>query len=173
MYQELDCKLRSLQISDVDWMLSVENNPEFWIYGDNQTPYLREDIEQFIIESISNGDLQVNQLRKVIEWNDKPVGMVDLFDIDYDHLRAGVGILIFEYEARSRGLAVWAIHEIEQLAQRELGMHQLHCSVRANNVAGIKLFGNLLYKSCGERKDWYRSDADHFESEMLFQKFLN
>ena len=165
--------LRSLRIEDVDWMLAVENNPDFWLYGDNQTPYTREDIEEFIQEEIYSDEVQVSQLRKVIEWEGEPVGMVDLFDVDYDHLRAGIGILIFKHQARSKGLALWAIAEMEQFARRELGMHQLHCSVRANNLAGIKLFTRLKYRACGERKDWYRSDADHFESEMLYQKFLN
>lgn len=165
--------LRSLKIEDVDWMLSVENNPEFWMYGDNQTPYLREDIEQFVQEEIELEDVQVEQLRKVIECEGKPVGMVDLFDIDYDHLRAGVGILIFDHQARSKGLASWAIQEIESFARHELGMHQLHCSVRVSNDAGIKLFEKLAYQFCGERKEWYRSGADTFESEMLYQKFLN
>lgn len=165
-------KLRSPRLEDTDWMLSVENNPEFWIYGDNQTPYLREDIEQFILDQEHPDDVAV-QIRKVIEWEGNSVGIVDLFEIDYDHLRAGVGILIFDEQVRSRGVAALALCDIETFARRELGMHQLHCSVRGNNPAALRLFEKLQYKSCGERKDWYRSDADHFDSEMLFQKFLN
>lgn len=165
-------ELRALRPEDATWMLAVENNPTWWSYGDNQSPYSREDIEAFIEESMATAVLEQTQLRRVITVDGLPVGMVDLFEIDHDHLRAGIGILLFDSAYRSKGLASQSIGSMEMYAKNTLGLHQLHCSVRAENRPARKLFEGLGYLACGERKDWYRKGPEEFEDERLYQKIL-
>ena len=51
------------------------------------------------------------------------------------------------------------------------GMHQLWCSVGANNQASLALFRRAGYTECGCRKEWILT-SDGAVDEILMQKIL-
>ena len=98
------------------------------------------------------------------------VGAVDLFEFDPQNLRAGVGIIISP-EYRRKGYAIDALRVLERYAAEVLRLHQLWCSVGANNVASRHLFLRAGYSECGVRREWILT-PDGAEDEILFQKIL-
>ena len=94
--------LRKIIPSDLDVLLTWENDPANHEYSEVPSFYSREMMNDFVC---SNHDLFINnQLRLMIIYNNFPVGCVDLFDFDPFHLRAGVGVLI-DAKYRDIGLA--------------------------------------------------------------------
>lgn len=99
------------------------------------------------------------------------VGAVDLFDYDPIHRRAGVGILIYGAGHRRRGYARGAIDILCRYARERLNLHQLWCTVGADNRASRELFRQAGFVESGTRRDWRWTPAG-FEDEIFLQKIL-
>ncbi len=112
MLLEPEVKLRAVELSDVELLYSWENNLEMQMFGGNPTaPFSKLQLTHFI-ES-NRGDLYTDlQMRLMLELvSDKlveVVGIVDVFDFEPYHNRAGVGIIIHN-SYREQGLAKKAL----------------------------------------------------------------
>ncbi len=139
--------LRPLSAADSEILEAWENDPEVWKYssfpqGDGP-PYSSRELAQFID---NQGD---GQFRFVVCLDDRPVGFVDLFDVEAGS--AGVGILIYGGGER-RGYGTRAVRLLSELAFCELGLGELWCIVEAENVASIRLFERCGFvSSAGSR----------------------
>ncbi len=112
------------------------------------------------------------QLRLVIETKlGIAIGLVDLFDFDHFHKRAGVGIIIHREENRSKGCGNEAIRLLCEYAKCQLQLHQLYCNVSASNSKSIDLFEKLGFVKIGEKLDW-RWSLDGYQNEWLLQRIL-
>ena len=87
------------------------------------------------------------QLRFVICLvnSDEKIGVIDLFDANFKHGRAGVGILIGEHDKRSHGFATESVEILKEYVLLVLGFHSLFCSIHADNESSIIL--NDIYIS--------------------------
>lgn len=161
-------KLRALEPEDVNFMLLVENNPVHWKVSETKAPFSRFLIEAYIK---SSQDIYTNkQVRFVIEsQNGDRTGFLDLFDVDFKHKRAGVGIIILD-SFQNKGYAHEALRQLEVYV-KHLELHQLYCSIREDNIASIQLFEGSGYTQCGIRKDW-RLDQGIWYHELNYQKIL-
>lgn len=163
-------KLRALESSDLPLLYAWENDTELWKEGATLMPFSREDLKKYL-DSIK--DLHCDkQLRLVIEsiTNSEVIGLLDLYDYDPIHRRAGVGILIDKAQQR-KGYALDSLAIIANYANEILGLHQLHCSIRQSNKASISLFETAGYSCSGQIKDWFRS-GNELEDQLIFQKIL-
>lgn len=160
--------LRALEPEDVNFMLLVENNPNHWKVSETKAPFSRFLIEEYIK---SSQDIYANkQVRFVIEnENNDRVGFLDLFDVEFKHKRAGVGIIIME-SFQNNGYAGSALEQLEEYA-RYIELHQLYCSIREDNKASIHLFESKGFVHCGTKKDW-RLDHGDWYTELDYQKIL-
>ena len=88
-------KLRALEPEDIDILYRWENDTDVWKVSNTIAPFSKYILRQFI-ENQKYDIYETKQLRLIIEAleTQKPVGTIDLFDIDPYNLRAGVGILI-------------------------------------------------------------------------------
>ncbi|MFM7015386.1 MAG: GNAT family N-acetyltransferase [Bacteroidota bacterium] len=152
--------LRAMEPSDVDLMMIYENDPENWAVSGTVSPYSRYTIEQFY-ENATQDIFTAKQLRLAIEltteserYRGKTIGFVDLFDFDPLNRKAGVGILIGDYEERRKGYASEALNLFVQHAFNILNIHQIYCHIELLNVNSIKLFERAGFKRCGILKDW-------------------
>ena len=100
------------------------------------------------------------------------VGTVDLFEYDPLHSRAGLGILIYGSENLRRGYARDAVETLCRYARERLRLHQLWCSVTANNTASLELFRKAGFIESGTKRDWLWSPEGYLD-EILFQKILD
>ena len=130
------CRLRSVVSSDVDTILLWENDPQLSQYSDPHEPYTRKQIEEFVANQ-QLGFKANEQLRLIIELNNKPIGAVDLFD--YHDRAAEVGILIYSEHLRRQGYATDALETVKSIA-RSLDIDTLTATIADSNTASIALF---------------------------------
>ena len=162
-------KLRALEPEDIDILYSWENDMKIWNVSDTLTPFSKYILNKYI-ENSHLDIFQLKELRLVIEEikTKKPIGLIDLFDFDPYHSRAGVGILIYHDEKRQTGFATSALDLFIEYSFNTLGLHQLYCNIGANNKASLKLFSNFGFDIIGTKKDW-RKTLDGWEDEYVFQ----
>lgn len=155
-------RLRAPELSDVDMLYTWENDMEIWRVSNTLTPFSKHSLTRYI-ENYKLDIYQTKQLRLIIEAKDQsslmnyPVGIIDLFDFDPFHQRAGVGILIHNTENRGKGYASEALKTLSSYAFEYLHLHQLYCNIADNNEASLKLFEGQEFEVIGLKKDWIRT----------------
>ena len=164
------CRLRALEPEDLDAMYGWENDTDSWRVSGTVAPFSRHVLSRLIDEQ--QFDIYATrQMRLVIESLDgTAVGAVDMFEFDPQNLRAGVGIIVAP-PYRKQGYALDALQTLEQYVREVLRMHQLWCSVGADNEASIALFKKAGYAECGRRKEWILTPNGAMD-EVLMQKIL-
>ena len=160
--------LRALEPEDLDFLYTIENNESFWEVSSTQTPFSRFVLEQYIVNSHQD-IFEAKQLRLIIVDNisNISVGMIDLFEFNPLHKRAGIGILIIETE-QHKGLASEAIELLVNYSFNQLNLHQLFANITADNTKSLELFKKLNFKKIGVKKEWIFSNGV-FKNEILFQ----
>lgn len=165
------CRLRALEVEDIEAMYGWENDTEVWRVSGSVTPFSRNVLRRLIDEQ--QFDIYATrQMRLVIECatSGEAVGAVDLFEFDPHHRRAGVGIIVAP-PYRRQGYALDALLTLERYAKEVLMLHQLWCSAGADNKASLSLFAKAGYAECGRRREWILS-TDGATDEVLMQKIL-
>lgn len=168
--EENRCSLRALEPSDLEAMYLWENDREIWRVSGNTAPLSRERLAQFIEEQ-SYDIYATRQMRLIIEANGVAVGTLDIFDFDPQHLRFGIGILVYAAEDRRHGYARSAIEAIKEYGRETLGVKQIWASVADNNPASIALFEGAGFEHCGTRRAWLRTATgyvDQREYQCIF-----
>ena len=163
--------MRALEPEDLDAMYGWENDTDVWRASGTVAPFSRHVLSRLIDEQ--QFDIYATrQMRLVIECNEDraTVGAVDLFEFDPQNLRAGVGIIVAP-PYRRKGFAMDALLCVERYAREVLHLHQLWCSVTADNQASLALFNTAEYKPCGCRKEWILTSQGAID-EILMQKLL-
>ncbi|WP_339918145.1 GNAT family N-acetyltransferase [Yeosuana marina] len=164
--------LRALEPEDLEFIHTIENDESIWEISNTITPYSKFLIKQYI-EHSHKDIFEVKQLRLVISnYNDAPLGMIDLFDFDFKNGRAGVGILVKESQDRQLGYGREALKLLIDYSFTHLALHQLYCNISEDNAASIKLFESQGFVKIGLKKDWNYIDGD-FKNEYLYQLLNN
>ncbi len=101
------------------------------------------------------------------EETPQTVGIIDLFDFDPYHNRAGVGIMVHK-SFQKQGFASEALDLLIQYCFNTLGLHQLFCSISVNNKTSIHLFQSKGFSCTGIKKQW-RKVGRQFEDEGFYQ----
>ncbi|MCD6332387.1 MAG: GNAT family N-acetyltransferase [Bacteroidales bacterium] len=151
--------LRALEPEDEELLFRWENNPSVWRVSHTLTPISRHQIKEYLAH-IHLDIFQTRQLRLVITHTDndqQPIGLIDLFDYDPFHQRAGVGILIAENKNRHRGFASEALELLVNYAFTSLMLYQLYASMTVDNPVSLQLFEKTGFKLIGTRKGWIRT----------------
>ena len=164
------CRLRALEPEDLDAMYGWENDTDSWRVSGTVAPFSRHVLSRLIDEQ--QFDIYATrQMRLVIEsLNGTAVGAVDMFEFDPQNLRAGVGIIVAP-PYRKQGFALDALQTLERYVRDVLRMHQLWCSIGADNEASLVLFKKAGYAECGRRKEWLLTSYGAID-EVLMQKLL-
>ena len=160
--------LRALEPQDIDFLFAVENDESFWEVSSTQTPFSRFILEQYIASA--HQDIhEVKQLRLIIAENTtkNKVGMIDLFDFNPQHKRAGVGILIIDSE-QHKGYASEALQLLIDYSFIQLNLHQLFANITPDNTKSLTLFKKHNFLKVGTKKEWVLSKGK-FKDEVLFQ----
>jgi diamine N-acetyltransferase len=147
--------LRAVEEDDSTMLFLWENNPENWKVSNTEVPFSMTAIHE-LIEQQSN-IRNSGQLRFIICENDSdfPVGTVDLYDANFKHGFASVGILVAEEKSRRKGFAIEAIGLVKEYARDILEFTNLQCSIQGDNSASIKLFEQFGFERIGVRKNWF------------------
>ncbi|MET2984402.1 GNAT family N-acetyltransferase [Aureibaculum conchae] len=160
--------LRALEPEDLDFLYAVENDANFWEVSSTQAPYSKYMLTQYLANAHQDV-YEAKQLRLVIAHNktNKAVGLIDLFDFNPQHKRAGIGILILENE-QQKGFASEALELLIGYSFNILHLHQLFANITTDNKRSIKLFKKHSFNEIGIKKDWIFSKGK-FKDEVLYQ----
>lgn len=161
-------QLRALEPEDLDFLYSVENDISFWEISSTQTPFSKHLLTQYL----ANAHLDIyeaKQLRLVIveHESNQQVGLIDLFDFNPQHRRAGIGILIVP-KSQLKGYAYEALDLLIDYSFKQLDLHQLYANITPENTSSIKLFKKHNFKEAGVKKEWVYTNGK-FKDEILFQ----
>ena len=159
--------LRALELEDIDYLFSIENNEKYWSISDSQIPFSKYLLNRYL----KNSDMDIyeaKQLRLVItDFKNITIGLIDLFDIDFKNNRAGVAIIINE-KMRNKGFAKEALEMLIKYSKTHLSLHQLYCNILEDNIHSVNLFKSVQFKEVGLKKDWIKFDGK-YKNELLLQ----
>lgn len=146
--------LRALEDSDLEFLYALENDPRVWAVSDTLAPVSRHALREYLRHAGADF-YETRQLRLVISAGPggSAVGILDLFQFEPLHQRAGVGITILATERR-RGYAAAALAALLSYARQTLRLHQLFCTVAATNLASLRLFQKAGFRRVGVRRQW-------------------
>ena len=161
-------KLRALEPEDLEFLFQIENDESFWEISHTQTPFSKYVLKQYL-ENAHLDIFETKQLRLIIEENssEKKVGMIDLFDFNPQHKRAGIGILIHP-DFQQKGFASESLSLLIQYSFLHLQLHQLYANIMSDNDKSLLLFEKHSFKKVGTKKEWIFSDGK-MKDEILFQ----
>jgi len=162
----MQIKIRELDISDIDFILEIENNRDIWRVSHTTTEFTKSEIEQFIAKNIIDG-LENEQKRWVITANKESCGCIDIFDFDKQNQRAGIGIVIHK-DFQNKRIATKALRKFLRICKKDLKLNQLYCSIIPDNNSSIKLFTKQGFKETGVRKEWTFYKGEWFD-EIFYQ----
>lgn len=150
-------KLRPPEHYDLDTLYLWENDTTFWQRGATIAPYSRDILKKYL-ETIHLDIYETRQLRFMIELKreSRPVGMIDLYDFEPFHQRAGVGVLIASPEDRQKRYASYALEILKTYSFDFLGLHVLYSHIATDNEASVKLFLSVGFNIVGTLKQWSR-----------------
>lgn len=160
--------LRALEPEDLDFLYTTENDTNFWQVSNTQVPFSKFVLKQYL-ENAHQDIYEAKQLRLIIEESktNTAIGMIDLFDFNPQHRRAGIGILVHK-KFQNSGFASDALSIFIPYCFKILNLHQIFANIISNNQQSIKLFSNFNFKKIGIKKDWLFIDGVYID-EFIFQ----
>lgn len=166
--------LRALEPEDIDFLYRLENDEKIWEVSNTTTPYSKFILKQYL-KNAHRDIYDVKQLRLVIcreEEQQRPIGLIDLFDFDPQHQRVGIGIIIHDEKDRKKGNAQTALNLLTTYAFSYLNMHQVYANITEDNERSIQLFEKAGFQKAGIKKDWILTE-NVFRNEYLYQLIRN
>lgn len=161
-------KLRALEPEDLEFLFQIENDTRLWEVSHTQAPFSKYILKQYL-ENAYQDIYEAKQLRLMIvekESNQK-IGMIDLFDFNPQHKRAGIGIFIAP-KYQKNGYASEALALLISYSFSHLNLHQLYANISVDNKKSIGLFTKFGFKKVGEKKDWLFVNGQ-YKNELIFQ----
>ena len=139
--------LRKLEPDDLPQLYVWENDAESWLDGNTHNPLSEADLRDYILRT--TGDIyQDGQLRLMIclaeqenaeMATNKPVGCVDLYDVDIRNRKAAVAIYVAK-KWRNRGIGKLALEKLKLYLSNILCFRLLYAMVREDNQGSQNLF---------------------------------
>lgn len=161
-------RLRALEPEDIDLLYRWENDTKLWTISNTIAPFSKYVLRRFI-ENQSYDVYETKQMRLVIEIKEtgRPVGTVDLFEIDAINRRAGVGIMIYDGKDEGNGYASGALLAITRYAFQILYLNQIYCNILSNNIRSMNLFKSKGFTVVGLKQEWVKSTSGWLDEYML------
>lgn len=161
--------IRALEPEDLEYLYKWENDMDLWEVSDTLTPFSHFTLKKYI-ENSHRDIYETKQVRLMITEKEKetPVGLIDLYDFDPYHQRAGLGIMIHDMANRKQGYAASAVKLMLDYSFETLGLHQVYSSVPSCNIASLRLFEKLGFTRTGYRKEWLKRGTE-WEDVIYFQ----
>lgn len=165
-------RLRAVEPIDADFMYEIENDPECWRYGETIAPLSRRIIREYAMNYDAD-PISARQLRLIIVSvaTDRPVGMVDLYEIDPIHRTAFVGIYILP-SLRRKGYGSEALQILEKYASQTLRLRILGVRIESDNERSLKLFEGAGFVKRGNLPQWYSHPDGSFSDMMILSRSL-
>ena len=161
-------RLRALEPEDVDLLYKWENDTKLWTISNTVAPFSKYILRRFI-DSQKYDIYETKQMRMVIEEkkDGRPVGTVDLFEIDPTNMRAGVGIMVYDDKDQGQGYASSALVALIRYSFQILHLNQLYCNILSNNLRSMNLFKSKGFTVVGLKREWVKATTGWMDEYML------
>lgn len=164
--------LRALEPEDLSLLYTWENDTSLWELSSTLTPLSNYVLKQYL----ENSHLDIyatRQLRLMIDTvlpapPTTTVGCIDLFDFEPYHLRAGVGILIYDKANRHKHYGAGALQLLIAYCFDYLRLNQLYCNIAVDNKHSLALFEQFGFEISGRKRNWLRT-ATGWKDEYTLQ----
>ena len=144
MLKEKEISLRTLESTDLDFLLNLENDRTLWKVSGTTKSFSEKEISNYI--SHAKQDIAISeQFRFVIDMDGIAVGCIDLYDYNWIKKNAGVGIVILK-KYRRKGFAKQALKSLIKYAWEELRLKQLHTGIFSDNKSSLTLFKSVGFQ---------------------------
>jgi diamine N-acetyltransferase len=161
------CQLRALEPDDLNFLLKIENDESLWKISNTQIPFSKYLLTEYL-KNAGEDIYTAKQLRLVICLPDgEAIGLLDFFDFDPKHKRAGIGIVLNEPH-RNKGIGIAVLSMVKAYARDSLDLHQLYANIGEQNSTSLKLFEKSGFRKIGTKIDWIY-DAGSYENEVMVQ----
>lgn len=158
--------LRAVEPGDLRFLMDLENDLDNWLVSGTLQPFSSSTLQKYV-EGVHDV-VADKQLRLIIMVGDQPVGCIDLFEVDWVHRRAGVGIIVISSQ-RGEGYAFDALQAASSYARQTLNMQQLFCNIMPQNKVSIALFEKAGFVKTGEKKQWIQLPDGDRSDEWMYQ----
>ena len=89
----------------------------------------------------------------IIRYENKPIGLVSLSDIDYKNKTTDWGFYIADESIRGKGIGTIALQKLISIVFDEMKLNKMHTIVFNNNIVAIKLYEKLGFTKVGKRQE--------------------
>ncbi len=123
-----------------------------WINDSQNNRYLHYDLPLEISKTevwFEKNKDRTDRYDAVIEVDGSSVGLIGLLSIDYKNHKAEYYIMIGNREYRGKGVATQASQLLLEYAFQQLGLHRVYLYTEKNNIAAIKSYEKIGFKSEG------------------------
>ena len=148
MLKSHQISLRLLEDNDLEFLYSIENNPDNKKYGSSNVYLSKKTLKDYIKNS--GADISVyGQQRFVIVLNNISIGLIDLFDFDQINRSASIGVIIVnDYQNKNYGSK--ALELLISYSWNELDLLSLYANINPVNNISISLFNKFYFKKIKE-----------------------
>jgi diamine N-acetyltransferase len=159
--------LRALEPEDLDFIYEIENDETIWNVSNTSTPYSKFLIRQYL-ENAHQDIFEAKQLRLAICKNEssEAIGLIDLFDFDPNHNRAGIGIIIKENQERNSGYGTESLALLIDYSFSKLNLNQLFANIDPQNSASVNLFTKFGFQKIGVKKQWNLINGSYHDEDF-------
>ncbi|MCK9163308.1 MAG: GNAT family protein [Bacteroidales bacterium] len=172
----MNLRLRAVELSDANLIYEWENTYSLWGVSSTRAPFSRYAIENYVQNAQNDDIFSVKQMRFMIDIEEGgrvyTIGCADLYDLEPQHLRAGVGIYIAEGEFRRKNVAFNSLEWIWNYAKNILNIHQLYAYITEDNIPSSNLFLKAGYQKTATLKNWMKK-GDNYYDVFVYQKISN
>lgn len=162
--------LRPIIKEDIGFLNKWKNDEEVYKYLGGG--YMPTSIDQQMKWLDSMIDTSGNNKRYIIcEQNNKPIGMVGLYNINWIHRNCEIGIYIGEKDKKCRGYGKESCELIEEFAKQHLNLRKIKLNVVCENNKALKMWLSLGYKKIGEYIN-ERFIEGEYKNLTIMEKFI-
>lgn len=160
-------RLSAAQPGDAEIMARWTEDSHYW-------RLLEDDPARLLTPNEADRGPSANEFRLRTLAEDKLIGFVALFHINYRHQSAMMAIGIGEPEYRGKGYGNEALRLILNYAFRELNLHRLGLNVFAYNTAAIRAYERVGFLREGTRRQSILRDGkryDEYQYGILYSEW--
>lgn len=172
--QNEDIIMRALEPHDAPILYDLVRNSDA---HRSTTPFWRPwSIKDFGEFAVSYSPTDATRIRLAIciskDEEEQPIGVIELFHIDWIHGRAELGLTIWPSEQRGKGYGTKAITTIVQWAFRTLRLRRVYAKVFGSNVPGQRCFIKAGFVQEGRWREHFFVDGQT-EDAILFGRTVH
>lgn len=164
-------KIRPIKKLDLKHLNDWKNNKNIYKFLGGGFMPVSIDIQEHWLENLI--DTTSNNKRFIIERvdNNKPIGLIGLYNINWIHRTAEIGLFIGDETEQGNGYAKIAYEIIETFAKKDLNLRKMKLFVVYNNNKALSLWKKVGFTEIGKLSKERYIDGKYLDL-VIMDKFL-